>query len=535
MGVHVILEIDPRGIDAEAWAAVHDETLALLEAWRPRLLGWGARTIEGARVPMYQRSLRQGEGDPGGVHWSVVGDRESLETAECQSLYRDLARYGRRGRRRDPAGDDLVVSAAAPENEDMSGPARVFGDKTQGHPYHFAVLAAAMVVEERFPRHAMVGGDIDRGQAEEARRLAAPILGRELPLPVRVDGPRLIERLRTRYQGEALAEAFERAFLEDEGARQEAMLRAFPGEDGAALWLRDLGHHEKPDTLGVIRLVISWLNAGRDLRELLRRACLSPDGPRFAPEELVDTLASTWVMVPLSARAPLDAFRRPRGAAHSVASLFGSILLDMEAMGRHLRIHLTPATIADALAEVFGDRGPALHARLTAESAKRERELRAHAGDVERLVEEAHDAAGDDTERLATLPSVDALGPIQKIGVRAMAWNTRRALASLREDTKTAALLGDLKEAKRALVRVLSTHTPTLTEDAWDAMLGEQDPEVVAWWLALACLSASELHASQVKRALFENPALGELARRLGRDEGEMRRVGEMIEKAQAK
>jgi hypothetical protein len=52
-----------------------------------------------------------------------------------------------------------------------------------------------MVVEERFPKHAMVWGDIDRGQAEEARRLAAPILGREVPLPVRVDAPRLLERL----------------------------------------------------------------------------------------------------------------------------------------------------------------------------------------------------------------------------------------------------------------------------------------------------------------------------------------------------
>lgn len=44
MGVHVILDIDPRGID------------------------------------MYMRSLRRDLDDPRRVCWSVVGDRDSLQT-----------------------------------------------------------------------------------------------------------------------------------------------------------------------------------------------------------------------------------------------------------------------------------------------------------------------------------------------------------------------------------------------------------------------------------------------------------------------
>lgn len=46
----------------------------------------------------------------------------------------------------------------------------------------------------------MVWGDIDRDQSEEANRLAASILGRDSALPVRVDAPRLIERLRAHYR-----------------------------------------------------------------------------------------------------------------------------------------------------------------------------------------------------------------------------------------------------------------------------------------------------------------------------------------------
>ncbi|WP_437913536.1 hypothetical protein WME73_44505 [Sorangium sp. So ce302] len=86
MGVHVILDIDPRGIDEAEWAATYDETLALLSAWQPRLLGWGWRSIEGVRVPMYMRSLRRDVDDPRRACWSVVGDRDSLHEREMREL-----------------------------------------------------------------------------------------------------------------------------------------------------------------------------------------------------------------------------------------------------------------------------------------------------------------------------------------------------------------------------------------------------------------------------------------------------------------
>ena len=57
MGVHVILDIDPASIDPDAWATTYDETLALLEAWPVRLLGWGTRPIEGkSHLALYSRS-----------------------------------------------------------------------------------------------------------------------------------------------------------------------------------------------------------------------------------------------------------------------------------------------------------------------------------------------------------------------------------------------------------------------------------------------------------------------------------------------
>lgn len=146
MGVHVILDIDPIGIDPAAWASAYDETVKLLTRWTPRLLGWEVRSIRGVRIPMYTRSIVFDEASPTKACWRVVGDRESMLTAECQSLQRDLSRYSARRQERVADVTDIVVSAAAPDREHTGRPAQVFGDKTQGCPYHFAMLAAAMII-----------------------------------------------------------------------------------------------------------------------------------------------------------------------------------------------------------------------------------------------------------------------------------------------------------------------------------------------------------------------------------------------------
>ncbi|WP_437946492.1 hypothetical protein WME98_37355 [Sorangium sp. So ce296] len=533
MGVHVILDIDPRGIDEAEWAAVYEETLALLSAWRPRLLGRGWRTIDGVRVPIYTRSLRGDVDEPKHAHWSVAGDRDSLRTAECQSFFRDLGVYA--ARRDACPDDDIVVTAAMPDRVGTGGPVRVFGGKTQGCPYHFALLAAAMLVEERFPRHAMVWGNIDREDAEEARRLSAPILGRELPLPVRVDGPRLIERLRARYEADALAGAFLRVFLGEVDEKLDAMLGAFPGEDGAREWRRALAESKSPTALDATRLVLAWLNAGRGLRDACRLACLAPEGPRFSPEDFVETLAWTWVAVPPPARELLAALCKPPEATHTVASLLASFFLDLIAMGRRLRIHIEPAALAADLSAVFDDGGPALAEQLRERSANIEAQLRENAHFLETLLAETGDAARDDTDALAVLRSADAMGPRQQTWVQAMAWRVMTELVRLRGgNPKMAEVLDDAAQGKRLLVRMLAEQPPVLTEDAWEGILAESEAGAIAWRIALVSLRTSELHASQVCRAFLENAELRAYAIGIGRDERAMRELGELAARVRA-
>jgi hypothetical protein len=135
MGVHVVLNIDPRGFDKTGWEQAYDDTLALLEAWQPPLLGWAVRTIDAEQVGVYARSIRHSGRGPEETGWSVVGDRESLQTGECQSLCRDLNRYLRRASR-DSEVEDIVVAAARqnPSSEGrLTSRVRSAGQLHEGH------------------------------------------------------------------------------------------------------------------------------------------------------------------------------------------------------------------------------------------------------------------------------------------------------------------------------------------------------------------------------------------------------------------
>lgn len=104
MGLYLVLSLDPEGIDPDAWAQAYDETVAMLEAWRPPLLTIQRRQIEGRQLSVLTRSLRS----PDGQEWSIAGDAESVSWAGTQRMRRDLSQY-RDGDR--PPVADMVLEA----------------------------------------------------------------------------------------------------------------------------------------------------------------------------------------------------------------------------------------------------------------------------------------------------------------------------------------------------------------------------------------------------------------------------------------
>ena len=103
----------------------------------------------------------------------ALPDRATLRTAESHSMCRSLDRY--RGGQHE---DDVLVAAW----RESATP--VFSSKTQGEPYHLPVLAAAMLIEDRFPCAAVVRGDIDDRDTAKAAAWIEAVSGRRVMPPV---------------------------------------------------------------------------------------------------------------------------------------------------------------------------------------------------------------------------------------------------------------------------------------------------------------------------------------------------------------
>ena len=198
MSHRVILDIVPGRIDPAAWAEAYDDACKVLMAHPARLLGYDSITVAGEPLQAYTCAIEGDRDDPTARRWCVAGERASLTTGEPQTLYRDLGRYltpATMGRTAlGPALDDVLLAiaadapSAAPESLGPLGRALPAYPVPAGHaardvprlggglarvlpggspaPCGLPLLAAAMVVEARFPHWAMVHGDFDRTQAE---------------------------------------------------------------------------------------------------------------------------------------------------------------------------------------------------------------------------------------------------------------------------------------------------------------------------------------------------------------------------------
>jgi hypothetical protein len=397
-GVHVILDIVPRRIDAAAWADAFEETRRLIEAHPARLLGYGFRIAGGVRVPVFTRAVVQGGVDPAERRWCVAGDRATLGTGERQRLYRDLGRY----LARDPAPDEAV-----PDDILLSPPSlavRIFGDGDQSEPCQLALLGAAMVLETAFPRSALVSGSFDRAQAEAARRWAKSVLDVSLALPVRVDAFRLAERLGAHATGEALVSAVDQLHLAEAGAREAVILGIF-GRAEAEPWLAaKLRACEGPKDPVARRLLAAYLSARHDSARLTALACVDPRGPRWPPEALAASLSAI--------EQPLRREPAPRSP---------------------------PQTSG--------------------------------------------------VEKLASIASPAELGPEERARVHAVALAARQA----RSPEDLASLLA---------------RGPTLTEDAWEWIEREQDPDLCAFVSSLAAFDPDGAEEASLRRVLLENRVL---------------------------
>src|ERR1043166_1160814 len=191
MGIHVNLAIVAERVSDESWRRIYKMACRVAGQWTPAPLSVAWRHIGSIRVAHYTPDIENEDG------LYIVGDAKTFTTAEAFLFPATLGK-----RRHRPSGSsksmyDVVVAIArenAPERQRLPYQ-ELFGDKTQGFPYHTLIVALGMLVEHFLPGTAVVHGDMSTEDCEKARQGLATILGEKVTLPVVMDEDRLRRRL----------------------------------------------------------------------------------------------------------------------------------------------------------------------------------------------------------------------------------------------------------------------------------------------------------------------------------------------------
>ena len=260
MGIDVNLYILPERLDPHTWHTIYDESVALLKGWPLDILGLRREQVEGVNRLVYSSNIERKQQEIKKRHWKVEGDQQSLLFAETFELYYDLDRYLPRS----PHVSREEVSLL--QNLEMMHAAgtSVFDSKTQGYPYHEAMLAVAMLVEDAFPNAAIVTGNITLSQVRKSHKLIMEILGKNVQHPLCVDGERLFPAITHETDGVAGLRRFLIAFSNSEEAIRIMQQHVSP------LLLRQcyaqcIKEWSEPGTLGFQKNCMNWLNATDDL------------------------------------------------------------------------------------------------------------------------------------------------------------------------------------------------------------------------------------------------------------------------------
>jgi hypothetical protein len=330
MGLGVGLNIQPDRIDAERWEAVWLTSLQLLDRFPGPLAAHVVDERHQCRHVLTPRLLFQrGTRDE---HWKVDGDLASGRMGESYYLYRHLTHYhqtARPARHSEPGTDILQPPGNEPPDAELAG-VWMFNAKSQGFPYHYAMLAVATLVENAFPEHALAHGDISRTQAEQIVPWVEAILGRSLSLPVVTDAGRLWRRLAQVYAGEPerAVRRFLTLYAEQLGSSWRTLLQLQDGPDNAVLcraYRSELAHYTSLRQRGAAELIAALCDASGGIYRMLDWVCGSSHADetcRFAPVEMLECLCDILVPIPPEERDVLDALTPPADHLPTIETIF---------------------------------------------------------------------------------------------------------------------------------------------------------------------------------------------------------------------
>lgn len=362
MGVSICLSIMPDHIDGTEWGKVYEETLEIINSYPFLDSIFDEETYEynwKYLVRTKERAVKYADNQIG---WHTIGDEKSLKMAESFALIKDFQYYQRNGRQVGNCEDILFSSIYKyPKlNEHLErlhvNEFRVFDSKTQGEPYHIPILAIACLIESRFPRHAIVSGDISIGQMEKAVKWANSILERPIALTERADNEKLLVRIKKEVNDEAAAlEALMCSTIRVQDEHLGNLVRThFKPETIAAYYLSEF-KGSRVGTLGFSTDLTHYFNQGFRLEDACQLCVLDPNGCNYDATKFAQSIlrmewgtkGKDFISTKINDPDSSD--------PETVDSLLGKVFLQMAGFQESLESNLSFEEVTHILRAELGD------------------------------------------------------------------------------------------------------------------------------------------------------------------------------------
>ncbi len=166
MGIFISLKLSDT-ITQEEWQPVYENSLKMAQKFN--FFDCGKKNINGENI----YCIFPTEEDEYG--WRVLGTFPDYKHAETQRMLKNI---GITSRDTEPCE---ILRSNIDETVNCFG---IWGNKTQGEPYHMGLLAIGCMAEQLLGIQAMVYGDITYGQCIKAAKMASDTLGEPIQPPI---------------------------------------------------------------------------------------------------------------------------------------------------------------------------------------------------------------------------------------------------------------------------------------------------------------------------------------------------------------
>lgn len=298
MGIFIHLAVS-RAISQEEWEPAYEESLRLAKAFGLCDSTWKKKYDRDlyCLIPTEEIMVR------GKKAWCAVGDLNTWHTGEDYCLYRDFS--WEEPRQEGVCYDPLMSILPAYMNIDWEDPRTkgsfsLWDGKSQGEPYHIALLAIALMLETRLSGKVVPYGDITRGQCNEALKMLEKFVEIPVETSVRCDLHRLFARvIRLPLQANEQVAAFRYLYLGAQDQTYHAFVKSHFTKKAIQLYWERNFEKTMPGTIGFSQSVKEYLSmekTAEGLAALCRYVDLTePKDGKMRYSQFLESIMQTYI------------------------------------------------------------------------------------------------------------------------------------------------------------------------------------------------------------------------------------------------